>query len=320
MTPMEQVLGRGPGSHGRAPEPAAVQTYGLTKRYGKVIALNDCTITVPEGRISALIGPNGAGKTTLLRLLAGLARPTAGEAVVNGGSPRQDPAFLADIGFLAQEIPLYRRLTAEDHIQAGAHLNPRWDAASVRERLASLNIPANRAVGKLSGGQRAQVALALTLAKRPRLLLLDEPVAALDPLARRNFLGLLADAVAAGGLTVLLSSHLVADLERVSDHLIMLASSRVQLCGDIDDLLAEHRILVGPRKDITGLQRSHRVVQATRTPRQTTLFVRLSGPGAPVVDPAFQASEVSLEELVLAYMGQDAPPALANVTAIGEEK
>jgi ABC-2 type transport system ATP-binding protein len=320
MTPMEKVLGPlgpGLGGPGGSPEPAAVQTSRLTKRYGKLTALNDCTITVPEGRISALIGPNGAGKTTLLRLLAGLARPTSGQAVVNGVPPHQDPAFLADIGYLAQEIPLYRRLTAEDHIRAGAHLNPRWDGESVRERLTGLKIPLNRAVGKLSGGQRAQVALALILAKRPRLLLLDEPVAALDPLARRNFLGLLADGVEAGGLTVILSSHLVADLERVSDHIIMLAASRVQLCGDIDDLLAEHRILVGPSKDTTALERSHRVVQVTRTPRQTTLLVRLNGP---LIDPAFQASEVSLEELVLAYMGEDAPPALVNLTTVGEEQ
>ena len=295
----------------------AVTTTALTKRYGKVTALADCSIAVPEGRISALIGPNGAGKTTLLRLLAGLARPTEGQVTVNGSRPRQDPAFLADVGYLAQEIPLYRRLSAEDHIRAGAHLNPRWDAESVRERLTALDIPLGRAVGKLSGGQRAQVALTLTLAKRPRLLLLDEPVAALDPLARRNFLGLLADAVAVGGLTVILSSHLVADLERVCDHLIMLASSRVQLCGDIEDLLAEHQILTGPRKDTTAIERSHRVVQVTRTPRQTTMLVRLNGP---VIDPAFEASDVSLEELVLGYMGQDADPALARLTTVGEEQ
>jgi ABC-2 type transport system ATP-binding protein len=294
----------------------AITTTGLTKYYGKVRALTDCTINVPEGRISALIGPNGAGKTTLLRLLAGLARPTAGEATVNGTTPRQHPAFLADVGFLAQEVPLYRRLTAEDHIRAGAHLNPRWDASSVRERLTGLNIPRDRAVGKLSGGQRAQVALALTLAKQPRLLLLDEPVAALDPLARRNFLGLLADAVAAGGLTVMLSSHLVADLERVCDHIVMLASSRVQLCGDIEDLLAEHRMLVGPAKDTAAIERSHQAVQVTRTPRQTTLLVRLNGP---VIDPGFEVSEVSLEELVLAYMGQDAPPAL-SLSSVGGRK
>jgi ABC-2 type transport system ATP-binding protein len=305
-----------PGAHcGRGPD--AIRTSGLSKHYRKVSALTDCTITVPEGRITALIGPNGAGKTTLLHLLAGLAIPTAGEMIVNGSTPRQDPAFLADIGFLAQEIPLYRRMSAADHIRVGAHLNPRWDGTSVRERLTSLKIPLDRAVGKLSGGQQAQVALALTLAKQPRLLLLDEPVAALDPLARRNFLGVLADAVAANGLTVVMSSHLIADLERVCDHLIMLSSSRVQLCGEIEDLLAEHQILVGPRKDITAIQESHSVIQVTRTPRQITLLVRGK---APVADPAFQAGDASLEEIVLAYMGQDAPPALTPLATEGEDQ
>jgi len=160
--------------------PAVIQTRGLTKRYRKVTALTEATITVPEGRICALIGPNGAGKTTLLRVLAGLARPTSGEVTVLGGTPCQDPAFLAEIGFLAQDIPLYRRFTADDHIGVGAHLNSRWDGKSVRHRLESLGIPLDQAVSTLSGGQRAQVALSLALAKRPRLLLLDEPVAALD--------------------------------------------------------------------------------------------------------------------------------------------
>jgi ABC-2 type transport system ATP-binding protein len=328
MTPRRPVPGsvgpayRGPDPRGAATrpgtaDPSAICTSGLSKRYGKVSALTDCTINVPEGRISALIGPNGAGKTTLLRLLAGLSTPTAGELTVNGVPPGQHPAFLASIGFLAQEIPLYRRLSAADHITAGAHLNPVWDGDSVRHRLTALNIPLDRAVRKLSGGQRSQVALALVLAKQPKLLLLDEPVAALDPLARRNFLAILVDAVAAGGLTVVMSSHLVADLERVCDHLIMLASSRVQLCGDIEEVLAEHQILTGPRKDATAIERSQRVVKVTRTPRQTTMLVRLNGP---VFDPAFQASQVSLEELVLAYMGQDAPPALAQLTTIGEER
>ena len=283
---------------------AVIQTCGLSKRYRTVTALSDCSITVPEGRISALIGPNGAGKTTLLRLLAGLARPTAGEALVLGSVPRQDPAFLADIGFLAQDVPLYRRMSAEDHIGIGARLNPRWDAASVRQRLGELRIRLDQPVGTLSGGERAQVALALTLAKQPRLLLLDEPVAALDPLARRNFLGLLAEAVAVGGLTVVVSSHLVVDLERVCDHMIQLCESRVQLCGDIDELLASHTMLVGPSKDTGAIERIHTVVQATRTPRQTRLLVRLSGP---VIDPAFEASDVSFEELVLGYMSPDGP-------------
>jgi ABC-2 type transport system ATP-binding protein len=294
-----------------------VRTRDLSKRYRKVTALDGATVTVPEGRISALIGPNGAGKTTLLRLLAGLARPTGGTVTVLGGVPRQDPAFLAGIGFLAQDSPLYRRLSAQDHIAVGAHLNPRWDAASVRERLTDLSIPLGQPVGTLSGGQRAQVALALTLAKGPRLLLLDEPVAALDPLARRQFLATLADAVAAGGLTVVLSSHLIADMERVSDHLILLAASRVQLCGDIDGVLAEHHVLVGPRKDTSALERTHTVVAATHTARQSTLLIR---GGGPVVDPAWVAADVGLEELVLGYLGRGAPPATAHLTAVGEDK
>ncbi|HTZ22482.1 MAG TPA: ABC transporter ATP-binding protein [Streptosporangiaceae bacterium] len=301
---------------------AAIETSGLTKRYRRVTALSDCTISVPEGRISALVGPNGAGKTTLLRLLTGLAAPTAGEAAVLGGTPRQDPAYLAEIGFLAQEIPLYRRLTAQDHMGIGAHLNPRWDAGSVRARLGGLKIPLDRPVGTLSGGQRAQVALALTLAKRPRLLLLDEPLAALDPLARRNFLAGLAEAAAGGGLTIVLSSHLMADLERVCDHLVLLAESRVQLCGDIDTLLAEHRILVGPRKDTTAIARTHAIVQEDTTARQTTLLVRCSGP---VIDPAWAVEEPSLEDIVLGYMSQGeagygAAPGTARLSAVGGDR
>ena len=279
-----------------------IETSGLTKRYRRVTALSDCAISVPEGRISALVGPNGAGKTTLLRLLAGLAAPTAGQAVVLGGAPRQDPAYLAEIGFLAQEIPLYRRFTAQDHIDIGAHLNPRWDGESVRARLDGLKIPLDQPVGTLSGGQRAQVALTLTLAKRPKLLLLDEPLAPLDPLARRNFLATLTEAATGGGLTIVLSSHLIADIERVCDHLILLAASRVQLCGDIETLLAEHRVLVGPRKDTTAIGRTHAIVREDITARQTTLLVKLNGP---VIDPAWAVEETNLEEIVLGYMGQD---------------
>ena len=296
---------------------AVIETRALTKQYRQVTALSDCTISVPEGRISALIGPNGAGKTTLLRLLAGLAGPTSGELAVLGGTPRQDPDFLAGIGYLAQDIPLYKRLSADDHVKLGARMNRRWDAGYVRGRLRSLNIPLDRAAGTLSGGQRTQLALALTLAKKPRLLLLDEPVAALDPLARRNFLAVLAEAVAEGGVTVLLSSHLLADMERVADHLILLAASRVQLCGDIDVLLAEHQVLVGPRKPVTAIERTHTIVQALRTERQTSLLVRGN---APVIDPAWESAEVGLEEMVLAYMGQDAAPADPPLTMVGEEK
>ena len=296
----------------------AIETHELSKRYRRVSALTECTLTVPEGRISALIGPNGAGKTTLLRMLAGLASPTGGTASVLGGAPRQDPAFLAEIGFLAQEIPLYRRFTAEDHIRIGAHMNARWDASLVRTRLAEMRVPLDQRVGTLSGGQRAQVALALTLAKRPRLLLLDEPVAALDPLARRNFLATLTSAAAdaEGGLTVVLSSHLVTDLERVCDHLILLAGSRVQLCGDIDTLLAEHKVLVGPREDTALIERTHKVVQTVATARLSTLLVRLN---SPVIDPAYQAEDVAFEELVLAYLGAHETSSGTHLTTIGED-
>jgi len=274
---------------------------------------------VPEGRICALIGPNGAGKTTLLRVLAGLARPDGGSVTVLGTVPHQDPAFLASIGYLAQEMPLYRRMSAKDHIRIGAHMNTNWDATLARGRLERLDIPLNRAVGTLSGGQHAQVALALTLAKRPRLLLLDEPVAALDPLARRHFLTTLTSAVADadGDLTVILSSHLVSDLERVCDHLVLLAQARVQLCGDIDELLAAHKVLVGPRKDTSALEKAHTVVQAKRTARQVALLTWLRGP---LLDPAYQAEDVSLEELVVGYMGRDTTPAQGHLAAAREDQ
>jgi ABC-type multidrug transport system ATPase subunit len=214
-----------------------------------------CTITVPPGRISALIGHNGAGKTTLLRILCGLARPREGSVSVLGHTTGQgDTGFLAEVGFLAQDIPLYRRLTAEDHITVGAHVNACFDGESVRTRMRSLGIPLDEAAGKLSGGQRTQLALALTLAKRPRLLLLDEPVAALDPLARRQFLTSLTEAVAGSDLTVVMSSHLVGDLERVCDHLILISAAKVWLCGPDrrHPRRAQEPRRAGPRHRIPG--------------------------------------------------------------------
>ncbi len=209
---------------------SALVTSGLGKRFGRHWALQECSLSVPAGRVCALIGPNGAGKTTLLRMLAGLSSPSVGTAWVLGRQPEHTPEFLSSVGYLAQEAPLYARLSAEDHIAVGRHVNPRWDSQLIRRRLAALHIPGDQPVRTLSGGQRAQVALALALAKRPRVVLLDEPVAALDPLARREFLASLAEAVAEDDLTVVISSHLVHDLERVCDHLILLAAARTQLC------------------------------------------------------------------------------------------
>ncbi len=295
-------------------EASAIETEGLTKEYGSTAALRDCSIEVPVGEISALVGPNGAGKTTLLQILAGLCVPTRGEAYVFGRAPSQNREFLVDIGFLAQEIPMYKQFSAEQHIRIGEHLNPRWDATSARTRIASLGIPLTQRVGTMSGGQRAQVALALALAKRPRLLLLDEPVAALDPYARRQFLSLLAEAVAGGDLTVLLSSHLVNDLERVCDHMILLAAARPQLCGAIEAILSEHKILVGPRRETSAIARDHAVIEIQNTPRQTTVLVRVRGP---IVDPNWEVHDVRLEELVIAYMSRAASGAGGELRAVG---
>jgi ABC-2 type transport system ATP-binding protein len=286
---------------------AAIETVGLVKRYRTVTALRDCTISIPSGAVSALVGPNGAGKTTLLRLLAGLARPSGGAARVLGHTPGQEAEFVSEIGFLAQDVPLWRGLSASDHIEIGRHLNREWDGDGARARLRDLGVPTDRPVRTLSGGQRAQVALSLALAKRPRVLLLDEPVAALDPLARRHFLGVLAEAVAGGDLTVVISSHLISDLERVCDHLVLLSAAQPQLCGEIDTIVAGHKLLRGPRRDARHATPGFTVVEESHTARQTVLLVRADGP---VLDPTWDVSDVGLEDLVLAYMGQGSPPAL----------
>lgn len=293
----------------------AIRTEGLGKRYGANWALQDCTLTVPRGRVSALVGQNGAGKTTLLRMLVGLSSASAGEAWVMGRPVEQSPEFMAGIGFLAQEAPLYRRLTVEDHLALCANMNGRWDDEGARSRLSALQIPFDRPVSKLSGGQRSQVALSLALSKQPDILFLDEPVAALDPLARREFLTSLVEAVADGDLSVMLSSHLIADLERVCDHIVLLAASRVQLCDDIDHVLATHRMLTGPRRDERSLEPGLMVVQATHTERGSRLLVRTE---TPVLDAAWEVTEVGLEEVVLGYMGAGAHPDLQALSVVGE--
>jgi ABC-2 type transport system ATP-binding protein len=276
-----------------------LETDQLGKRYGASWALRDCSLHLPAGRIAALVGPNGAGKSTLLHLAVGLLRPNAESVRVFGATPYGNTDVLADVGFVAQDTPLYRDFTAVELITMGGKLNRRWDAGLARERLAQLGIPPDKPTGKLSGGQRAQVALALALAKRPGLLLLDEPVASLDPLARREFLQSLMGSVAEAGTTVLLSSHLLADLERVCDYLIVLNAARVRLVGGVDDLVAEHRRLIGPRHGGGTIPGVAAIVRASHTDRQSTLLVRVDGP---LDDPAWQEQDVSLEDLILAYL------------------
>jgi ABC-2 type transport system ATP-binding protein len=281
--------------------PLALRADGLGKRYGSKWALQDCTLEIPAGSVTALVGPNGAGKTTLLQLAVGLSRPTAGTVQVLGHSPQHDArAVLPRVGFVAQEHPLHRGFTVAEMLKLGRSLNPRWDDAVASDRIERLGLPLDLSVSKLSGGQQAQVALTLALAKRPELLLLDEPVASLDPLARREFLNSLMEGVMETGVTVVLSSHIVADLERVCDHLVILSHARSLLGGTIEEIVAGHRLLTGPRNDPTAVARVHQVIRESHTERQTTLLVRANGH---VYDSCWELHEVDLEEIVLAYLG-----------------
>jgi ABC-2 type transport system ATP-binding protein len=283
---------------------AALEAHGLGRRYGSQWALQGCTLDIPRGTVTALVGPNGAGKTTLLRLAVGLTRPSAGFVRVFGLDPREQAAkALPRVGFLAQEHPLFGGFSIEEMLQVGRKLNPAWDDAAARARIAALDLPLKQKVRRLSGGQRAQVALTLALAKRPELLLLDEPVASLDPLARREFLQSVVEAVAERDLTVILSSHILADLERVCDHLLILAASKTQLAGSIEEIVASHRLLTGPRDEAEDVTRMHEVVRESHAERQTTLLVRANGH---VYDSHWTVHELELEEIVLAYLGQAA--------------
>jgi len=232
-----------------------IETGGLGKRYGRTTALADCTLHVPAGRIVGLVGPNGAGKSTLLGLTCGVIAPTTGSIEVLGNRPGGSAAQLAKVGFVAQDAPVYRTLSVGDHLRLGARLNPRWDQPLAERRVKRLGLDPAQKAGGLSGGQRAQLALTIAAAKRAELLILDEPVAALDPLARHAFLRDLLDFVAELGVSVVLSSHLLGDLEQVCDHLIVLAAGRVQLAGDVDDLLAVHHRVAGALP--TGAERIH---------------------------------------------------------------
>ena len=290
----------------------AIEARGLGRRYGHRWALADCTLAIPAGHVAGLVGPNGAGKTTLISLATGMLAPTTGTIEVLGGPPASGPGQLARVGYVAQDTPAYAGLSVADHLRLGAHLNPRWDAGLARRRIGQLGLDPRQKAGKLSGGQRAQLALTLAIAKRPELLIMDEPIASLDPRARREFLQVLMEAIAEHGLSVVMSSHLVADLERVSDYLIVLVASRVRIAGEVDDLLATHHLLTGPRRDAASLPASQQVITESHTGRQSTFLVRSS---EPVIDPAWTVDEVSLEDLVLAYMGHAAAGA-ADLTML----
>ena len=292
-----------------------IETSGLGKRYGRTWALRGCTLAIPAGRVAALVGPNGAGKSTLLNLAVGLAEPTAGGVRVLGGHTAGSVAALAGIAFVAQDTPLYKNLSAADMLHLTRSLNRRFDQPFAKARLGELGIPLKQKAGKLSGGQRAQLALTLALARRPRLLVLDEPMATLDPIARHDFMASVMAATAADGVSVVLSSHVLAELERVADYLILVSRGRVQVAGEVGDLLASHRMLTGPAD--AGRYAGRPAVHARSAEGRARLLVR-----AATEDPVpsgWQAHPPGLEELVMGYLREPGAEALPGPSRTGQE-
>ena len=286
-----------------------IETSNLGKNYGSTWALHDCTLAIPPGHMVALVGPNGAGKTTLLNLVVGLTAPTSGTIRVLGEWPAGSPAALDGIAFVAQDMPLYKNLSAADMLHLTRNLNRRFDRRFAEARLADLGIPLKRKAGAMSGGQQAQLALTLALARRPRLLVLDEPMATLDPLARHDFMATVMAAMVDDGVSVLLSSHVLTELERVADYLVLVSRGRVQVAGEVDDLLVHHRLLDGPTAEADRVIQRGNVVNVRRSAAQTRLLMRTNG-SDDTVPPGWEAHPVDLEELTLAYLREPDAAAL----------
>jgi ABC-2 type transport system ATP-binding protein len=284
--------------------PLVLHAERLTKRYGRRTALADCDLRIPRGHVVGLVGPNGAGKSTLLQLFCGLIPPTSGTLSVLGSRPAANAAHLARVGFVAQDTPVYASFSVAEHLKMGAWLNPSWDTALAERRIAAVGLDPAQKAGRLSGGQRAQLALAIAAAKRPELLIFDEPAAALDPLARRGFMHSLVEFVGELGASAVLSSHLLSDVEQVCDYLVVLCDSRIQVAGPVPDLLASHyRVAGDPARTPAGVE----VIWA----EHGHVLVRgnagvLDGTAAPDTAP------ITLEELVLAYMSRAAGTAAAT--------
>jgi ABC-2 type transport system ATP-binding protein len=286
---------------------AALRTDRLGRRYGRVWGLRDCTFAVPAGSVVGLVGPNGAGKTTLLSLTVGLLAPTEGEIAVFGEPSRANTAAtLSRVSYLAQDHPLYRGFTVADMFRLGASMNPRWDQALARARMEALGIPLDRKIKALSGGQQAQVSLTMALAKRAPLLALDEPVASLDPVARLEFMRDVMAEAAGSGLTVVIASHVISELERLCDWLLVLTGGRLRLAGPVDDLLDGHHLLTVPRSVPDGELPGTVVSRADSDRHSTALVAADLGQLAQAQRPGWQAEEVSFEQLVLAYLQRPA--------------
>ncbi len=292
-----------------------LECSGLGKRYRGGWALRDCTLAIPEGHVVALVGPNGAGKTTLLHLSVGLGEPTAGRVAVLGGARPGSPAALSGVAFVAQDAPLYRNLSVADTLHLARCFNQHWDQTRAETRLDGLRIALTQRVGRLSGGQQAQLSLSLALARRPRLLILDEPLSALDPVARHDFMATVMAAVAEDGLSVVMSSHVLAELDRVADYLVILARGQVQVAGEVDTLVARHAVLDGPASQADRLVRELSVVHLQRRGAQAQLLVRTDAErwSAP---SGWEAHRVGLEELAMAYLRAPEASALPGPTPV----
>lgn len=295
---------------------SVIETSGLGKQYRNIWALRDCTMAIPAGRIVALVGPNGAGKTTLLHLTVGLARATTGSVTVLGGVPTGSLDALERIAFVAQDVPLYRNLSVAEMLDLAANLNRHFDWPRSKGRLAELGIALGHKVGKLSGGQRAQLALTIAFSRHPDLLVLDEPLSGLDPLARHDFMASLMIAVAEDGVSVVFSSHVISELERVADYLVLLSGGRVQVIGEITELVAGHAMMSGPSADADRIAARFAVVQSQRAGRQAHLLVR-TGNGQGAIPEGWKSAAVTLEELVLAYLREPSACALPGPAPVG---
>ncbi|MYU33329.1 ATP-binding cassette domain-containing protein [Streptomyces sp. SID8358] len=294
---------------------AAIEARGLGKRYRRGWALRDVSFRLPAGRVCGLVGPNGAGKSTLMGLATHMIRPTTGALRVFGAAPGSTDAVLRT-SFLTQEKPLFRRFTVAETLRLGHEFNPRWDQEVAEGIVRAGQVPMNAKVGTLSGGQRTRVAFALAFGKRPDLLILDEPMADLDPLVRRELMTTLTAEAAQHGTTVLVSSHMLAELEYICDYLLVIANGGLRLAGEVDELRAAHALLDVPGAGPSPALPSHRVIESRRGEGRPGVLVRLDGPmgyGGPAAEPP------TLEELLLGYLrAPDAPPLIAPSARVGD--
>ena len=294
---------------------APLHARNIGQRFGKKWVLRGCSFEVRPHVVTALVGPNGAGKSTLMSAATGLLAPTEGRIDI-AGTPVQAAGAHPDLGYLAQDKPLYRRYRVRDMLEIGRHLNERWDAPHAESLVAAAGLDLNQRVATLSGGQRTRLALALVLGRRPGILLLDEPLADLDPLARLEVSQTLMAEVADTGMTVLMSSHILGEVVDLCEDLLVMGGGRITLAGSIDDVIAQHRVLVGPATSTAdlGFLPAGAVIEARHTARQTTLVVDRP---VDLLPDGWQASDPTLDEVVVAYLRADSAAGRAGGAGAG---